>query len=216
MALELNGTAQEIFDSLPYYDNDLEIYPALKQKVEQELARETKHIPQTLHPGIPPPITLFENNPLLSAELKRVESHQPIAPLDNIRYQLPAPSVPASDEEWQKALNNAKAQLEHQRIRQTNIALLQNYGANAWRVHNYLLEDTAKSLDKALEQLQERTTELNRERKNSQIKIGDQLTSLETRWTELISNVLQIELANVALEAEVSDLAKRETELSTF
>lgn len=49
---------------------------------------------------------------------------------------------------------------------------------------------------------------------HSQTRIGNQLTSLETRWTELISNVLQIELANIALEAEVERLGRRETDLS--
>jgi Breast carcinoma amplified sequence 2 (BCAS2) len=48
----------EIFDSLPYYDNDLEQFPFLKQKVEQELARQPKP-PQTLHPRVPPPYQLF-------------------------------------------------------------------------------------------------------------------------------------------------------------
>lgn len=43
---------------------------------------------------------------------------------------------------------------------------------------------------------------------------GAQLTALETKWTELISNVLQIELANVALEAEVAQLRKRERDLA--
>ena len=71
-------------------------------------------------------------------------------------------------------------------------------------------------MEKALEQLKERTTEVNRERKQEQTRLGAQLTALETRWTELISNVLQIELANVALEAEVNDLAPKETELSTM
>jgi pre-mRNA-splicing factor SPF27 len=37
---------------------------------------------------------------------------------------------------------------------------------------------------------------------------------LETRWTELISNVLQIEMANVALEVEIDQLIKREAELA--
>lgn len=47
-----------------------------------------------------------------------------------------------------------------------------------------------------------------------QTRIGDQLTSLETRWTELISNILQIEMANVALETEIERLNKTEMELS--
>jgi hypothetical protein len=121
------------FDSLPYYDNDLELYPFLKEKVEQELAREPKP-PQTIHPLVPRPIELFkvgveialqrrephmmQHNPLLAAELARVEAHQPLPPLDTVRYQLPGPtSSPGTDAEWREALRNAHAQLEHQRLR---------------------------------------------------------------------------------------------------
>ena len=52
----LNGT----FDSLPYYDDDLQTHPHLQQKVEQELARELKKMNQSsLHPKVPPPVELF-------------------------------------------------------------------------------------------------------------------------------------------------------------
>ena len=44
--------------------------------------------------------------------------------------------------------------------------------------------------------------------------MGTQLTALETRWTELVSNVLQIELANVALDAEINRLNLKEAELA--
>ena len=37
---------------------------------------------------------------------------------------------------------------------------------------------------------------------------------METRWTELISNILQIEMANVALEVEIERLNRTEAELS--
>ena len=47
-----------------------------------------------------------------------------------------------------------------------------------------------------------------------QTKIGAQLTMLETRWTELISSMLQIEMANVALDAEIDQLNKREADLA--
>jgi len=207
--------ATAIFDALPYYDNDLEVHPELKAKVEKELAREGKP-PTTLHPKVPPPVNLFSQRPLLVAELARVEANQPIPPLDTTRHQLPGPlSTPATEEEWQAAVKNAHAQLEHQRLRQTNIALLQQYGANSWRVHNYLLEATSKQLEKAVEDLTQLTTDLNRDRKNSQTAFGAQLTALETRWTELISNVLQIEMANVALEADIDQLIKKEAELAT-
>lgn len=47
-----------VFDALPYYDNDLDVHPELKAKVEKELAREAKP-PTALHPKVPPPINLF-------------------------------------------------------------------------------------------------------------------------------------------------------------
>jgi hypothetical protein len=54
-------------------------------------------------------------------------------------------------------------------FRQINVTLLQTYGPNAWRIHNYLLESTAKQTEKALEDLKQLTVEVNRERKNSQV-----------------------------------------------
>lgn len=201
---------------MPYYDDDLQKFPILKQKVEWELGRQPKP-PSTLHPRVPPPFELFSKNPLLRAELERVESHQPFPSLDSLRYQLPAPtSIPATDEEWQTSLTNARAQLEHQQIRQTNLTLLQTYGPNAWRIHNYLLESVAKQTDKALEDLKQLTVEVNRERKNTQDRVGKQLTALETRWTELISSVLQIEMANVALDAEIERLNQKEADLAAL
>ena len=190
----------------------------------------------------------LQNNPLLASELERVGARRPLAAIDTARYQLtPSSTTPSTDEEWKSALDGAYALLEHQRIRYSNpysqcdmplipssrhnnLALLQQYGNNAWRVHNYLLEADTKKVESLLEELKERTTSLNRERKNAQVhvlydlrhamltisqtRLGDQLTSLENRWTELISSILQIELANVALEAEVARLSKRETELA--
>lgn len=51
-----------------------------------------------------------------------------------------------------------------------NLALLQQYGSNAWRIHNYLLEADAKKAEKLLEELKEETTSLNRDRKNTQVR----------------------------------------------
>ncbi|KAF8168298.1 Pre-mRNA-splicing factor SPF27 [Crassisporium funariophilum] len=208
------ASTPDIFDSLPYYDDDLQKFPHLKLKVEQELAREFKPS-STLHPRVPSPVELFSNNPLLKAELQRAASNQPFPTLDSIRYSLPGPtSQPATDKEWKDALDNAYAQLQHQRIRQNNLALLQTYGSNAWRIQNYLLEATTTQIETALEELKELTVEVNRERKNTQDQLGKQLTALETRWTELISSVLQIEMANVALDAEIERLNKKEADLA--
>jgi len=54
--------------------------------------------------------------------------------------------------------------------RNTNGALLQQYGANAWKVHNYRLEMVGKYVEKAIEEMNERIAEINRSRKNSQVR----------------------------------------------
>lgn len=51
-----------------------------------------------------------------------------------------------------------------------NLALLQQYGPNAWRIHNFLLEQNAKNLEKTVEDLKQLTVEVNRERKNFQVR----------------------------------------------
>jgi len=130
------------YDALPYHDRDLELFPALKAKVEAEFARERAKLPQpapgTLHPRVPPAFTLFkvrviwaaifarrltvaQNAPLLAAEMERVEAHKPLQAVDTTRYALPAPQDSnAPEEEWKGALDNAKAQLLHQRLRYGN------------------------------------------------------------------------------------------------
>lgn len=124
--------------------------------------------------------------------MQRVEAHEPLPPLDTIRYQLPAPtSAEPNDEEWQNALKNAYAQQEHQLVRyavsepmfceaphsvtlrQSNLSLLQKYGSNAWKIHNYRLDSTAKQAEQSLEELKQLTTDVNRERKNFQVSTHD-------------------------------------------
>jgi hypothetical protein len=56
--------APQIFDALPYYDNDMDQDPALRQKVERELGREPK-APTALHPNVPPEYDLFAVRVLL-------------------------------------------------------------------------------------------------------------------------------------------------------
>jgi pre-mRNA-splicing factor SPF27 len=48
----------QLLDSLPYYDNDLDQFPELREKVDRELAREPKP-PAALHPRLPPAYQLF-------------------------------------------------------------------------------------------------------------------------------------------------------------
>ena len=55
-----NEQVSAFIDSLPYYDNDLERDPSLKERAEKLIQRELKQQQQQgLHPRVPPPPTLF-------------------------------------------------------------------------------------------------------------------------------------------------------------
>ena len=56
-------------------------------------------------------------------------------------------------------------------LSQSNLALLQTYGPNAHRIYNYLLEETTKQVEKASEDLKQLTVDVNRERKNDQVRL---------------------------------------------
>jgi pre-mRNA-splicing factor SPF27 len=52
------ASAPAVFDSLPYYDNDLEQFPILREKVDRELAKEGPP-PAALHPSLSPELEIF-------------------------------------------------------------------------------------------------------------------------------------------------------------
>ena len=99
-------------------------------------------------------------------------------------------------------------------------------------MNNYLLEADVKAFEKEAERMKEEVADVNRERKKhhvrlilsadclpyklSQTAVGNQISALERRWTELISTTLQIELANASLEAEVADLRRRREEMEAI
>lgn len=70
--------------------------------------------------------------------------------------------------------------------RHTNLALLQTYGQNAWRINNYLLEETAKQSERAVEELKELTMEVNRERKNAQVRTDDIRLDGKLTWVDAV------------------------------
>ena len=70
----------------------------------------------------------FAASAMLAQEMRRVEAEIPLAALDSERYALPAPAEGASLAEWQAAVDNAKAQAEHQAVRRVNLELLHTFG----------------------------------------------------------------------------------------
>lgn len=76
---------------------------------------------------------------------------------------------------------------------------MSSLGSNAWRIQNFALENTVKRVESEAEEMKKTVEEVNRERKRTQEEGGVGLNRLEKRWTELVSDNMQLEIGCMAL-----------------
>ncbi|CAG8538418.1 15020_t:CDS:2 [Acaulospora colombiana] len=211
--MDTNEYPEVTIDSLPYIDHEIG-YEGMRAKVdklvEQEMRkRSNSKRDQALN--FPSNFEFFKNSPILATEYQRVQQGKAIVEMDTSRYKLSEPDNKEDVESWSKAVDNSKSQLQHQDLRLFNLELLQKYGANAWRLHNFQLEHELQQYQKTLEEYRQSILELNKQRKTEQA--GSQIESLELKWTKMIGQTLQVEVACASLESELRQLKQREQEL---
>ncbi|KAG1473909.1 hypothetical protein G6F56_000673 [Rhizopus delemar] len=192
-------------DALPYVDRELDD-ENVKITVERMIEQEMRRMKKTERSELPATVDLFENNQALKQEMERLQQKKSLDVLDTERYELKGPSDGDDVEAWKTAVNNTKSQLESQAGSMFNLELLSKYGANAWRVHNYQLEAYLEHLKNDTEGVRNQIMDINKERKTEQLQAAATLASLENKWSDLISQNLQVEIACAALEAEVNEL----------
>ena len=100
-----------------------------------------------------------------------------------------------------ECVDNSLAQLEHQRTRIVNLELMQDYGSDAWKSYNQIVQKLANELQERLKVLKKEIQEVNWSRKNKQTQVGEKLKHLESQWVGLVSKNYEIEQAIVQLEA---------------
>lgn len=85
-------------------------------------------------------------------------------------------------------------------MRAINADLLQKqYGSNAWKIQNFSLENTIARVEQEGEQVRSTVEQVNRRRKADQDQGGETLSRLERKWTELVSENMQLEIGCMAL-----------------
>jgi len=105
-------------DALSYIDKDYDD-PRMKEIVHSLIEEEMAAFdPPDYLADKPSPAIRFQS-PLLKAEWARVRAEKPMEPMDTSRYELQPPSGKAAEDEaeWKRALDNARAQTEHQHNR---------------------------------------------------------------------------------------------------
>ncbi|KAF7726849.1 hypothetical protein EC973_008356 [Apophysomyces ossiformis] len=194
-------------DALPYVDREVEDEDT-KAAVDRLIEQEMRRMKRKDRSSLPMKVDLFQQNEVLAHEWARVQNKESLNALDTSRYELKGPADETDVDAWKAAVDNTKSQLESQASSMFNLELLQKYGANAWRVHNYQLESYLKQIQKATEQYRTQSRDINRQRKADQTQVAGSLRSLENKWSDLISQNLQVEIACAALEREVEELKR--------
>ncbi|SAM05727.1 hypothetical protein [Absidia glauca] len=199
------GRSDNDIDSLPYIDREIDD-PDMKASVDRLIEQEMRRMKRKERSTLPLSIDLFQNDPVLSQEWARVSKQTPLTALDETRYELQGPESETDVDAWKKAVDNTKAQLESQAGSMFNLELLQKYGPNAWPVHNFQLEAYLKQIKQETERYRNEINEINRERKYDQTQAAAAIQALENKWSDLISQNLQVGVGCAALESEVEEL----------
>ncbi|KAL3318465.1 Pre-mRNA-splicing factor SPF27 [Cichlidogyrus casuarinus] len=199
-----------IVDALPYVDKGYEeagIQTAAALLVEEEMKRyrPTKNYLEHL-PSLSGPLVLKNETDILKHEFDRLANRQPMDLLSMKRYELPNPPTSKLTDlkSWMESLNNAQAQLEHQSVRIENLQLMSEYGAEAWKNHNELLEKSLKKFENNLIEAKSKIQQLNLQRKREQTAAGQKLKYYEEQWVTLIAKNYEIERAIADLEKELN------------
>ncbi|CAM9518026.1 unnamed protein product [Ectocarpus sp. 12 AP-2014] len=195
-------------DALSYIDKDYDD-PRMKEIVHSLIEEEMAAFePPDYLADKPLPATRFKS-PLLKSEWARVRAEKPLDVMDTSRYDLQPPQGAAAEDEaaWKRALDNARAQTEHQHnSRLLNLELLQNYGASMWLGHNKAEEGTEAAVASQAKRAREEAERVNLKRKTSQEAAERTLWNLARKRSEGFDKNVQIQLACEGLRAEVKRL----------
>ena len=143
---------------------------------------------------------------LVAEELARVERGASMVIPDTMRYRLdPPPQSKREDvEAWKEAIDNARAQLEHQATRCANLELALKYAPAAWRARNAWGEATVKAYEEALARARTEVNEVNVMRKLQQESAAKEIAALEREWYATTRKCAAIEGAIVDLEGQLA------------
>mmetsp|Transcript_37063 Transcript_37063/g.85982 ORF Transcript_37063/g.85982 Transcript_37063/m.85982 type:complete len:171 (+) Transcript_37063:2-514(+) len=140
--------------------------------------------------------------------MERMDGGQPMTGVDVSRYQVEQPQgLPAQDHaSWRKAATSAQMQLEYNRLRLTNLEMLERWGGKAWIAHTAVVRATERELLQEVTGLRAEREEVNKKRKLDQISCGNELRRLAYELDRYRFDNSEVEGAMGQIEAEVGRL----------
>ena len=194
---------QSQIDNLPYIDpapSD-EALAAANALVQEELSPEAA---TALHTSIPE-LRNPQFSSLVDTEHAFLEEGKPRQTgIDLSRYKaLDAPPAGSDLALWRETLQKAYASAEYLRGRETNLALLETYGKNAWLVGNSQLEALLKGLEMEIESARIELENVERERRDAQAGVQGEFEGLERGWREGVGRLIEVLAAAEGVRGDI-------------
>lgn len=176
----------------------------VNREIQKELSTSSPDHMRTLHPSIPQlPSPQFSE--LIEQEVARKAARIPLENgVDLSRYEaLEPPSTDSTSDEarpqvlqqWREILQKAYASSTHLQTRLTNLALLEEFGKNAWLIGNAQLEDILRALERELVTVRQESEDVNKARKAGQENVRGELEALDQSWRRGVGKVIEVEVA---------------------
>merc|ERR1719167_1603713 len=122
------------------------------------------------------------NSDALQQEFARVASKEPLKAIDLSRYEIqqqPEGEDAKDPAAWRKAAKAAQMQLEYNRLKLTNLEMLERWGGKAWIAHSAVVRATERSISEEVAGLRAGSEEVNKKRKLDQVTCGNELRRLQ-------------------------------------
>jgi len=197
-----------LVDSLPYIDTQLGT-TEVAQQVKALIDEEMRHFePRDYLTTLPLPEEPFFSSDVLRQEMARIEEGRPLAGINTDRYKVDQPVGPSAEDHvaWRKSAENVQMQLEYNRLRMTNLEMLERWGSRAWVAHSSLLKGSERLLANEVVTLRSSREEINKKRKLDQVTCGNELRKLARELEQYQQDNRETGRAVQRLDAEVRRL----------
>ena len=213
-----NSSDHVVLDSLPYIDHihpDYEAYALTLIEEETQTMEPSPHALRHLQNPLQgedaqaTPLFKYSKVGLNAAEFDALIARGGQARSDEIDFSESIISQryePKSDslDEWEKAIEKCKVELEYERLRLVNAELQAEFDTSVWREHSAGLDSLLKQMTKKLDDQKLKVDQINAKRKEMQEENGaPKLSALNQRWDELIRKNSHLSNAIANLEMEV-------------
>ncbi|KAI0183358.1 Pre-mRNA-splicing factor SPF27 [Xylaria flabelliformis] len=189
-----------VHESLPYIDKD----PTPEERTAAEALIAAELSSSSPHPSqVPPSPTTTNFTPLMTAELERIASSEPLSAIDSSRYEIQDPPSSNNLSSLTTPLSLAYATHTYLQGRETHLQLLDTYGKNAWLVGNWQTEAELAALERDLAATKREIDIVNIGRRRLQDEVGEELRGLEDNWRKGVGRVLETEVATENLRRQI-------------